>query len=228
MREQRGVGVEEAERNSAKLSTLAFRLGGSVGVTVRVGRASAFSTAEVSGPEGRLQEEAGDRLEEHPAGCPDEMHVHPLRDKDLPTQQELVVQCTRRQGHTGDPEPAADAGESPQVELLLHTSRDIVTGGGQVTGLFAVRRGQQRQKLVVNVLGRDGVLLEEPDGERRCLFAEALAQTRREGSVTYNTELFTVPILPPHVKSSVVEVRDAVGGDDSQTKSSISKPLSPR
>lgn len=74
-----------------------------------------------------------------------------------------------------------DAGEPLQVELLLNTGRDMLTGSDQVTGLFAVRRRQQRQELVVIVLGRDGVLPEEPDGEGRCLFAEALAPTRRNG-----------------------------------------------
>lgn len=66
---------------------------------------------EIFGPKRRLKKEAWDRLEEHPAGRPDEMHVHPLRDKDLPADQELVVQRSWRQGQTGNPEPAMAAGE---------------------------------------------------------------------------------------------------------------------
>lgn len=45
----------------------------------------------------------------------------------------------------------------------------------------AIERGQQRQELVALVSGRDGVLLEEPDGEGRCLFADASAQMRCGG-----------------------------------------------
>lgn len=57
----------------------------------------------------------------------------------------------------------------------------MLTSGDQVTGLVAVRRGQQRQELVAVVSGGHGVLLEEPDGEGRFLFADASAQTRRDG-----------------------------------------------
>ncbi len=92
-----------------------------------------------------------------------------------------MVQGTRRQRHAGHPEPVLDAGKSRQVELLLDTGRDMLPGSGQVTRLFAVRRGQQRQELAALVSGRDGVLLEEPDGEGRCLFADASALPRRDG-----------------------------------------------
>ncbi|KAM3426026.1 hypothetical protein NHJ13734_009719, partial [Beauveria thailandica] len=118
VRQQRGAGVEKAERTSANPWTPAFRLGDSVGDT-----------------KARPQDEARDRLKEHPAGRPDEMHVHPLRDKDLATEQELVVQRTRRQRHP-DPEPAMDAVESLQVELLFNTGRDMLTSSSQVTRLF--------------------------------------------------------------------------------------------
>lgn len=91
------------------------------------------------------------------------------------------MQSTWRQRHTGHPEPALDAGQSPQIKLLFYTGRDMLTGSGQVTGLFAVRRWQQCQKLVALVSGRDGALLEEPDREGRCLFADTSAQTRRDG-----------------------------------------------
>ena len=50
-----------------------------------------------------------------------------------------------------------DAGEPLQVELLCNRGHDMLTGSGQVTGLFAVRRGQQRQGLVAIELGRVGV-----------------------------------------------------------------------
>ncbi|PMB64414.1 hypothetical protein BM221_009802 [Beauveria bassiana] len=115
VQKQHGVRGKEAKRPSVEACTPAFRWGGAA----RVWPASAFSPAEVLVPEGRAQEEAGDRLQEHPSGRPDEMHVHSLRDKYLPPQRELVVQSPRRQGQTSNPEPATDTGEPLQVELLL-------------------------------------------------------------------------------------------------------------
>ncbi len=61
MREQRGVGVEEAERTSAEPWTHAFCSGDGVASHIRVGRTSAILAGEVSNPEGRLQEETRDR-----------------------------------------------------------------------------------------------------------------------------------------------------------------------
>lgn len=43
-----------------------------------------FSAAEVSGPGRGVHNEAVDRVAEHFAGRPDEMHVHSLRDRNIP------------------------------------------------------------------------------------------------------------------------------------------------
>ncbi|KAM3548066.1 hypothetical protein ARSEF4850_009641 [Beauveria asiatica] len=103
-----------------------------------------------------------------------------------------MVQSTRWQGQTRDPKPAVDASEPPQVELFLDTGRDMLADSGQVTRLFAIQCGQQRQKPVALASARDGVFPEELDGEGRCLFADASAQTRRDG------EIIAVPGLGAH------------------------------
>lgn len=76
-----------------------------------------------------------------------------------------------------------DASELSQVELLFHTGRDILADSGQVTGLFAVQCGRQRQELVTLALAHNGMLLEELDGEGRSLFTDVSAQTRHDGGV---------------------------------------------
>lgn len=48
------------------------------------------------GPELRLEQE-------YSTFCPDKVHVHLLRDEDLPIEQGLVVQRTGRHGPTRDP-----------------------------------------------------------------------------------------------------------------------------
>ncbi|TQW01425.1 hypothetical protein IF2G_11059 [Cordyceps javanica] len=89
----------------------------------------------------------------------------------------------------GHAEPALYVSRSPQIKLLLDTGRDMLAGGGQVTGLFAIQRGQQRQELVGVISGRDGISVEESDGGERWLFADALAFTRCDAtrSATRNT-----------------------------------------
>jgi hypothetical protein len=114
------------------------------------------------------------------------MHVHLLRDEDLPADHELVVQRARRHGPTRDPQPAVDAGQPAQVELPLDTGRNMTSRGGQIVRLGAVRRGQERQEPVVvgprRVVAMVVLALQELDGEWRRLLAELLAQTgRRDG-----------------------------------------------
>lgn len=135
-----------------------------------------LSAGEVLFPEARLEQEAGDRFEEYSAHRPDEMHVHLLRDDDVSVDQQLAVQRTRRHAPTRNLQPAVNTGQPAQVELLFDAGRDMVSRGGQIIGLGAVRRGQERQELVVVVSRRVGAVvvlaLEKSDGEARRLLAE--------------------------------------------------------
>jgi hypothetical protein len=154
---QRGVGEQEAEHMLPNASPAL--LGASLGVVLFAGAAAAPSAREILRPELRLKQEARDGLEKHPACCRDEMYIHTLHDDDLPTENELVVQRTRRHNPSRDPEPAVNADQPLQVELLLDAGRDLTTSSSQVTGLCAARRGQERQELVVVVSRRVGAVL---------------------------------------------------------------------
>ncbi|KGQ02381.1 hypothetical protein BBAD15_g12410 [Beauveria bassiana D1-5] len=56
------------------------------GESLGVGRtATPICTNEIDSPEARLQEESWYWLEEHAPRCPDQMHVHLLRDEDITT-----------------------------------------------------------------------------------------------------------------------------------------------
>lgn len=167
---QRGIGEQEAEQTLPNASPAL--LGASLGIVLVAGAAAVPSAREIFRPELRLKQEARDGLEEHPACCPDEMHIHTLRDDDLPTENELVVQRTRRQKPPRDSELAVNAGQPLQVELLLDAGRDLTTSSSQVTGLCAARRGQERQELAVVVSRRVGAVLvltlEDPEDGGLC------------------------------------------------------------
>ncbi|KAH7113409.1 hypothetical protein EDB81DRAFT_862574 [Dactylonectria macrodidyma] len=137
---QRGVGEQEAERTLPNAPPAL--LGASLGVVLVAGAAAVPSAREIFRPELRLKQEARDGLEEHPACCRDEMYIHTLRDDDLPTENELVVQRTQRHRPPRDPEPAVNAGQPLRVELLLDAGRNLKTSSSQVTGLCARWRAQ--------------------------------------------------------------------------------------
>lgn len=74
-----------------------------------------MSATEIFGPEARLEQEARDGFDEYAARRPDEMHVHLLRDEDIPVKQEVVMQRARRHETTRDPQPAGNPGQPVQV-----------------------------------------------------------------------------------------------------------------
>ena len=78
-------------------------------LVLQAGTPSLRAAAEMRRPEVRLEQVARDGLEEHAACRPDEVQVRLLGDKDLPVEQELVVQRTGRHGPPRDPQPAEHA-----------------------------------------------------------------------------------------------------------------------
>ncbi|ROW09124.1 hypothetical protein VPNG_05681 [Cytospora leucostoma] len=52
---------------------------------------AALSAREMVLPEGRLEQERRDGLEEDLAGRPDQVHIHTLCDENLPAEDQLVV-----------------------------------------------------------------------------------------------------------------------------------------
>ncbi|KAH7112399.1 hypothetical protein EDB81DRAFT_768347 [Dactylonectria macrodidyma] len=130
------------------------------------------------------------------------MHVHLLRDDDVSADQ--------RHGPTRKPQPAVNAGQPAQVELLFDAGRDMASRGGQIVGLGAVRCRLERQEPVVIVLRRIGAVvvlaLEKSDGEGRPLLAKLLAQTRPSvtESTKGNTRLCCLPIPPPFRELSAI------------------------
>jgi hypothetical protein len=103
VRDQRRVREQESEGTFSKPSTIAFPEPSRSGL---LRAKTIWRAGEIIDPQARLQQEAWDRFEEDPARRPDKMHVHLLGDKDLPIEQELVVQWTGRHGPTHDPQPA--------------------------------------------------------------------------------------------------------------------------
>lgn len=106
-----------------------------------VGAAALPSAREIFHAELRLRQAARSRLGEHPACCPDEMHIHAPRD-DISTEDELVVQRKQRHRPARNLEPAVNAGQSLHVELFHDAGRDLMTRSSQVTGACAVRYGE--------------------------------------------------------------------------------------
>ncbi|KAK7582899.1 hypothetical protein V3481_012195 [Fusarium oxysporum f. sp. vasinfectum] len=84
-----------------------------------------WSATEILDPEARLKQEAWDGFNEDTACCPDEMHIHLLRDEDLPAKQELVVQRTRRREPSRNPQPAADVVQPVHIELHPYAGPEL-------------------------------------------------------------------------------------------------------
>lgn len=141
VRNQGGVGKQEAERTLATLSMVAFlRVGGGA----VHGAFGVLLAAHIFLPELWLKQESWDGLEEYPARCPHEMHVHPLRDQDVPAEKKLMVQRARRHGPTREPQQAVNARQPVQVELRVDAGDNMTGRGCQIIGFGAERRVQKR------------------------------------------------------------------------------------
>lgn len=108
-------------------------------------RAVAASRAgKVVRPELRLQKKAWGWFQKHPAGRPDEMHVHSFRDKNFPREQNLIMQRTWWHGTTCDPQPVHNLIQSFQVELSLNAIQwGTAARGHHIIGICTKRRGKQ-------------------------------------------------------------------------------------
>lgn len=101
MRNQGSIREQEPERTSAKPSTVTFAGGGGGVGSLRA--VTVLLTREIFGPKTWFKKKARDWFEKHPARCPHEVHIHLLRDEDISTEQELLVQRTGWHGPARDP-----------------------------------------------------------------------------------------------------------------------------